>query len=87
MQAAHSDEPACEFANLIHTQGVEGVSKFVQALVSVAKRFLLDIPDVEDSARESLAQHMAFAHLSVAEESKRCCMRSLTNLTYPLLLA
>jgi dynein heavy chain len=42
-----------------------------QALVSVAKRFLVDIPDVDDGLRDSIAQHMAFVHLSVTEESKR----------------
>ena len=40
--------------------------------MSVAKRFLVDVPDVDDNLRESLAQHMAFVHLSVKEESKRC---------------
>ena len=42
----------------------------MQALVSVAQRFLVDIPDIEGDVRDTLAQHMAFAHLSVAEASK-----------------
>ena len=37
----------------------------------MAKRFLVDIPDTDEELREGIAQHMAFAHLSVAEASKQ----------------
>lgn len=43
----------------------------VQALVSVATRFLVDIPDLRDDVRDSLSLHMAFAHLAVADASQR----------------
>lgn len=33
-----------------------------EALVSVAQRFLADVPNIEDSVRESVAYHMAYAH-------------------------
>ena len=36
-----------------------------EALVSVARRFLADVPALSDELRESVAQHMAFAHQSV----------------------
>ena len=39
--------------------------------MSVAKRFLADIADMDESTKDNLAQHMAFAHMSVAKESKR----------------
>jgi dynein heavy chain, axonemal len=42
-----------------------------EALVSVAQRFLADIPNVEDSVREGIAYHMAFAHQCVTEASVR----------------
>ncbi|KAK9843805.1 hypothetical protein WJX81_007069 [Elliptochloris bilobata] len=42
-----------------------------EALVSVATRFLVDIPDVQADVRESLSLHMAFAHLAVADASQR----------------
>ena len=41
------------------------------ALVSVAGRFLADVPDVEEGVREQMALHMAFAHTSVVEASQR----------------
>ena len=47
----------------------------MQALVGVAGRSLMGIPDVGAQLRESIAQHMAFVHLSVAEESKRYLIR------------
>lgn len=31
----------------------------------------MEVPDVDSKLRESIAQHMAYVHLSVAEESKR----------------
>ena len=43
----------------------------LQALFGVAERSLMEIPDVDPKLRESIAQHMAYVHLSVAEESKR----------------
>lgn len=42
-----------------------------QALVSVATRFLVDIPDIQAEVRGSLSLHMAFAHLAVADASQR----------------
>ena len=39
--------------------------------MSVATRFLVDIPDVQADVRESLSLHMAFAHLAVADASQR----------------
>lgn len=39
------------------------------ALVSVAGRFLADVPGVEEGVREAMALHMAFAHTSVVEAS------------------
>ncbi|KAA6419077.1 MAG: flagellar outer dynein arm heavy chain beta [Trebouxia sp. A1-2] len=41
-----------------------------EALVSVATRFLVDIPAIEADTRENIAYHMAFAHQSVAEASR-----------------
>ncbi len=49
-----------------------GARRRAQALVSVATRFLVDIPDVQADVRDSLALHMAFAHLAVADASQRC---------------
>eukprot|EP00891_Asterochloris_glomerata_P002883 jgi/Astpho2/2883/Aster-01037 len=42
-----------------------------EALVSVAARFLVDIPALQEDVRENIAYHMAFAHQSVAEASKQ----------------
>jgi dynein heavy chain len=42
-----------------------------QALVSVAARFLVDIPGLPDDMRENIAYHMAFAHKSLDEASQR----------------
>ena len=42
-----------------------------EALVSVARRFLADVPDLGDELRESVAQHMAFAHQSVGAASHK----------------
>lgn len=41
------------------------------ALVNVARRFLADVPDLSDTLRESVAQHMAFAHQSVTVASRK----------------
>lgn len=41
-----------------------------EALVSVATRFLVDIPAIESDTRENIAYHMSFAHQSVAEASR-----------------
>lgn len=43
----------------------------MQALVSVASRFLTDIPDVDEATRNNIANHMAFAHQSVTDASLR----------------
>ena len=40
-----------------------------EALVSVAQRFLADVPNVEDEVRENMAYHMAHCHLSVTDAS------------------
>ena len=40
-----------------------------EALVSVAQRFLVDIPDLEEGVRDAIARHMAYAHQCVAEAS------------------
>jgi dynein heavy chain, axonemal len=42
-----------------------------EALVSVAQRFLADIPSVDTEIRENLAMHMAYAHQCVTEASTR----------------
>ncbi|CAG9462750.1 unnamed protein product [Pedinophyceae sp. YPF-701] len=47
-----------------------------EALVSVAQRFLGDIPAIEDEVRENLAYHMAFAHQSVTTASTDFLTRS-----------
>ena len=36
-----------------------------EALLSVAQRFLVDIPDIEAPTRDAIAQHMAFVHTEV----------------------
>lgn len=43
----------------------------MQALVSVAGRFLRDIPDLDESTRTNVANHMAFSHQSVTQASQR----------------
>jgi dynein heavy chain len=40
-----------------------------EALVSVAARFLKDIPNIEAEVRENIAYHMAFAHQSVSDSA------------------
>ena len=40
-----------------------------EALVSVANRFLGEIPDLDEEVKENIAYHMALAHLSVTEGS------------------
>lgn len=42
-----------------------------EALVSVAQRFLIDVANVDECVRESLALHMAYAHQCVTEASVR----------------
>lgn len=42
-----------------------------EALVSVARRFLTDVPDLSNELRENVAQHMAFAHQSVTAASRK----------------
>lgn len=41
----------------------------LEALVSVAQRFLSSIPDVEPAVRDALGAHMAHAHTCVSEAS------------------
>ena len=45
--------------------------KLLQALIGVADRSLMEIPDIDAPLRQNIAEHMAFVHLQVAEESKR----------------
>lgn len=45
-----------------------------EALVSVARRFLTDVPLASEELREQIAQHMAFAHQSVTAASRRQAM-------------
>jgi len=42
-----------------------------EALVSVAQKFLADIPDIEDPVREKIALHMSYAHQEVTTASRR----------------
>ncbi|KAL6747291.1 flagellar outer dynein arm heavy chain beta [Haematococcus lacustris] len=42
-----------------------------EALVSVAQRFLADVPNVDEDVRENMAYHMAYAHQCVTEASVR----------------
>ncbi len=42
-----------------------------EALVSVAQRFLVDVPNLDDVVRENIAYHMAYAHQCVSEASER----------------
>lgn len=60
-----------------------------EALLSVAQRFLADVPDVADDVRSSMAQHMAQAHqvrppdwgmhcMCVVELLKHLCLRQCT---------
>lgn len=43
----------------------------LQALIGVADRSLMEIPDIDAPLRQNIAEHMAFVHVQVAEESKR----------------
>ena len=40
-----------------------------EALVSVAQRFLVDIPDIEDDVRDNIGAHMAYVHTEVTNAS------------------
>ena len=40
-----------------------------EALVSVAQRFLVDIPDIDEPVRELIAYHIAFVHTEVTAAS------------------
>lgn len=40
-----------------------------EALVSVANRFLVEIPDIDDEVRGNIASHMAFVHTEVTSAS------------------
>jgi dynein heavy chain len=40
-----------------------------EALVSVSQRFLIEIPDLEEDVRTSIAYHMAFVHTEVTSAS------------------
>lgn len=44
-----------------------------EALVSVALRFVGEIPDIDEEHRVSIAQHMAFAHTEV----RRCWLSAI----------
>jgi len=51
--------------------GICQISDLLQALIGVADRSLMEIPDIDAPLRQNIAEHMAFVHLQVAEESKR----------------
>lgn len=40
-------------------------------MVSVAQRFLADVPSIDTDVRENIAYHMAYAHQCVTEASVR----------------
>jgi dynein heavy chain, axonemal len=40
-----------------------------EALVSVANRFLVEIPDIDDDVRSNMAAHMAYVHTEVTTAS------------------
>lgn len=42
-----------------------------EALVSVARRFLADVPALSEELRESIVEHMAFAHQSATAASAK----------------
>ncbi|EFN51784.1 hypothetical protein CHLNCDRAFT_37234 [Chlorella variabilis] len=42
-----------------------------EALISVAGRFLSDVPDLQEGLRESISKHMAFVHQSVSTASHK----------------
>lgn len=42
-----------------------------EALISVARRFLTDVPALPEELRESIAQHMAFVHQSATTASTK----------------
>ena len=46
--------------------------------MSVASRFLVDIPAIDIELRDNIAQHMAFAHEAVNEASQRHDVKYLT---------
>ena len=55
----------------------------LQALISVAVRFLNQIPDLAPLVTLNIAKHMAFVHQSVDEVSRRCqlsCVRELQGI-------
>jgi dynein heavy chain len=46
-----------------------------EALLSVAQRFLADVPDIADDVRGSMAEHMAQAHqVGVVSALQPCCI-------------
>ena len=49
----------------------------MQALVGVARRILSDIPEMSNELLDSSSQHMAFVHMSIADESKRYSSESI----------
>ena len=63
---------ARNFPALINNTVIDWFQPWTQeALVSVASRFLEDVPDVEEGVRKQMALHMAYAHTSVVEASER----------------
>lgn len=57
---------------LLHRNGCRFHAWPEEALVSVARRFLSDVPLASEELREQIAQHMAFAHQSVTAASHKC---------------
>jgi dynein heavy chain len=63
---------ARNFPALINNTSIDWFQNWPHdALISVASRFLKDVPDVEPAVLESVALHMAFAHTSVSEASQQ----------------
>ena len=63
---------ARNFPALINNTSIDWFQPWPQdALISVASRFLADVPDVEPEVRQNVALHMAFAHTCVSEASQQ----------------
>ena len=66
--------PGCACPRILYSQYTV-VCRFhpwpAEALVSVASRFLVDLPAAEESVRDAIASHMAFAHQTVTTASKQ----------------
>eukprot|EP00899_Mesostigma_viride_P009330 jgi/Mesvir1/18399/Mv14277-RA.1 len=62
---------ARQFPALINNTVIDWFHGWPQeALVSVAGRFLADIPNIPDEVRENMTHHMAFVHMAVKDASQ-----------------